>query len=218
MNYFAHAIPFLNDPYFVAGTAVPDWLSVVDRRVRVRAKHAEPFVGGPDHRLASLAGGVLQHIRDDAHFHETRAFAETSLELTGRARDALGRETGFRPSLLGHLLVEVLLDASLIGDDPARLDAYYGVLDAVDAAWVEAAISRIAPRPCVRLALMIERFRRERILWDYLDDAKLLTRLNQVMRRVRFAPLPDEFRDLLPPAREIVDGRKDVLLGGIPAL
>ena len=33
MNYFAHGVRFLEDPYFLAGTAVPDWLSVVDRRV-----------------------------------------------------------------------------------------------------------------------------------------------------------------------------------------
>ena len=32
MNYFAHALPFLDRPYFVAGTAVPDWLTVADRR------------------------------------------------------------------------------------------------------------------------------------------------------------------------------------------
>ena len=29
MNYFAHALPFLDDPYLAAGTGVPDWLSVV---------------------------------------------------------------------------------------------------------------------------------------------------------------------------------------------
>ena len=29
MNYFAHAIRFLDDPYFLSGTALPDWLSVV---------------------------------------------------------------------------------------------------------------------------------------------------------------------------------------------
>ena len=41
MNYFAHALPFLDDdPYFVAGTGVPDWLSVADRDVRVRLKHS----------------------------------------------------------------------------------------------------------------------------------------------------------------------------------
>ena len=72
--------------------------------------------------MAAVAGGILQHLRDDARFHATRAFAETSLELTVRVRDALGGETGLRPAFLGHLLVELLLDAALIADDPGRLD------------------------------------------------------------------------------------------------
>ena len=40
MNYFAHGYAFLDDPYFLAGTAVPDWLSVIDRRMRARSKLA----------------------------------------------------------------------------------------------------------------------------------------------------------------------------------
>ena len=28
VNYFAHGLRFLNRPHFLAGTAVPDWLSV----------------------------------------------------------------------------------------------------------------------------------------------------------------------------------------------
>ena len=216
MNYFAHAIPFLDDPYFAAGTAVPDWLSVADREVRVRPERAELFVHDPDSCTASVARGVLQHVRDDVRFHETRAFAELSLELTATVRRRLDGESGFRPNFLGHLLVEVLLDASLAGDDSGRLEAYYRVLDSVDGRLVQRAVNRMAPRQTERLALMILRFCRERILWDYLEDAKLLMRLNQVMRRVGFAQLPESFGHVLPEARRKVEGRKAELLHGIP--
>ena len=166
--------------------------------------------------MAEVAAGVLQHLRDDARFHATRAFAETSLELTVRVRDALAGETGLRPAFLGHLLVELLLDAALIADDPGRLTEYYRVLDRLDPRRIEAAVNRMAPRPTRRLAVFIELFRRERILWDYLEDGKLMVRLNQVMRRVRLDALPDEFAALLPAARELVAERKDALLDGIP--
>ena len=79
MNYFAHALPFLDRPYFVAGTAVPDWLAVADRKVRLRSKHVEAFLDDADPYVAEVAAGILQHLRDDARFHATRAFAETSL-------------------------------------------------------------------------------------------------------------------------------------------
>ena len=212
MNYFAHALPFLNRPYVLAGASVPDWLMAADRPVRVRSKHAEPFRDDPDPCTADIAGGILQHLRDDARFHATRAFAETSLELTVRVRDALAGETGFRPAFLGHLLVELLLDAALIADDPNRLTEYYRTLKEVDPERVEAAVNRMAARPTRQLAMFIELFRRELVLWDYLEDDKLIVRLNQVMQRVRQSRLPDSFAALLPDAREMVMQRKDALL------
>jgi hypothetical protein len=157
----------------------------------------------------------LQHLRDDAGFHTTRAFAETSLALTVRARDVLGVDGGMRPAFLGHLLLEVLLDAALIADDPDRLTEYYRVLDAIDAGGIEAAVNRMAPRPTQRLAIFIELFRRERVLWDYLDDGRLIVRLNQVMRRVGLAQLPVEFAAVLPEARNLVGLRRAELLAGI---
>ncbi|MEE8452296.1 MAG: hypothetical protein V3R99_10290 [Thermoguttaceae bacterium] len=216
MNFFAHALPFLDDPYFAVGTGVPDWLSVVDRRLRVRSRHAEPFLDDPDPNIAALAGGILQHIRDDNRFHRSRAFTELSLQLTVMARDALAGETSFRPSFLGHLLLELLVDASLIAQWPDRLDVYYELLESVDVQEVAEAVGRMASRSAAKLGPLISGFRRERILWDYLEDAKLLVRLNQVMRRVRLDPLPDAFREILPEARRLVSDRVEDLISRIP--
>ncbi|MEN6407926.1 MAG: hypothetical protein ABFC77_15840 [Thermoguttaceae bacterium] len=217
MNYFAHAMHCLDRPYFLAGSAVPDWLAVADRPLRLKSARVATFVGDPDPCVAELAGGVLQHLRDDARFHATRAFAETSLELTVLARDVLGREAGFRPAFLGHLLTELLLDAALIEEAPERLAAYYRVLETVAAAHVEAIVNRMAPRPTQRLAWFVELFRRERILSDYEKDDKLKVRLNQIMRRLRLSPLPDAFGVILPSARRLVRQRRQSLLEGIPA-
>lgn len=218
MNYLAHALPFLDRPYFVAGTAVPDWLAVADRQVRVRAKHAAPLEHAEDPCVAAVAGGLLQHFRDDHRFHETRAFAETSLELAAAVRRALGAESGFRASFLGHLLVEVLLDAELAGEDTARLEAYERALASLDPRGVQDAVNRMVRRPTLRLAPMIALFRQARILWDYLEDAKLWVRLNQVLRRVGLDPLPDDAAAVLPPARQLVRRRRRELLEGIPVV
>jgi hypothetical protein len=221
MNYFAHAYAFLDradlDPHFVAGTAVPDWLTVSDRQVRVRARHVQPLLaeGGS---AAALARGMIQHWADDAHFHATRAFVETSLGLAVLARDALREDEGLRGGFLGHLLTELLLDASLIAPAPGRLERYYELLETLDGDWIETAVNRVAPRPTRRLAAMILGFRRERVLWDYLEDGKLLLRLNQVMRRLGLGELPDRLAEVLPEARRRVESRKTELLEGIPSL
>jgi hypothetical protein len=212
MNYFAHGRAFVDDPYFLAGTAVPDWLNVSDRGVRVRSKHAAPHAAASDRRLAALAAGIVQHHGDDGWFHETRAFHEACWFLTRLVRDVLPQDEGFRPSFLGHILVEILLDAQLIAEQPERLEAYYRALEHVDAAFVQQAVNQMAPRPSERLAWLVPLFRDERFLWDYAQDDTLLFRLNQVMRRVKLPPLPESLADIFPKARRFVGQRRDELL------
>jgi hypothetical protein len=216
MNYFAHACPFLDDPYFLAGTGVPDWLTVVDRAVRVRPKHAQSWADAPDARVAAVARGLTQHFRDDARFHAPRAFAEVNLALGALVRPAVQGEAGFRPWFLAHLLVELLLDATLIAAAPQRLEKYYALLQSVDAQAVQAAVNQMTPHPTERLAPMIVHFAGERVLSDYADDRRMMTRLDQIMQRVGFPRLPAGFIGILPEARRLVAGRAADLLEGIP--
>ena len=212
MNYFAHGYRFLEDPYFLAGTAVPDWLGVVDRKVRTHRARALEFTDNADPLVARVAQGVVQHHRDDAWFHNTDAFHRLSWQLTSLCCTALPQDEGFRPSFLGHILVELLLDWVLIDIDSARLERYYATLESLDARTVERAISQIAGRPANGLAWFIERFCEVQFLRDYADDEKLVFRLNQVMQRVRLAPLPGSFCSLIRPARAIVREAAEELL------
>jgi hypothetical protein len=217
MNYLAHALPFLDDPLMAAATGVPDMLSVVDRRMRLRSKHTLPFLEHADPTTRTVARGLLQHFRDDAVFHDTRAFAELSLELTVMCRDALGGPPGLGPRFLGHLLVELLVDAALAAENPQRLDAYYRAMESVDAGAIQEAVNRIAPRPTQRLSPMLSAVTSERFLSDYLDDVRLWRRLNQIMRRVGLDALDEGFQAVLSPARRRVVQRRDELLSGIPS-
>jgi len=212
MNYFAHGRHFIDDPYFLAGTAVPDWLNVVDRRVRVRSKQAKLHLEAPDPRAARVAAGIVQHCRDDDWFHQTRAFAELSLELCHNLRRELPADDGFRPHFVGHILVELLLDAVLIADDPQRLTAYYAAMESIEGDCVQQAVNDIAARPTHNLSTFIPLFSRERFLSDYAQDDKLLFRLNQVMRRVGLPLLPARIVELLAAARMKVSERRDELL------
>lgn len=212
MNYFAHGRRFTHDPYILAGTAIPDWLSVVDRQVRVRAKGAESLVDDADPRVAALARGVRQHLADDDWFHQTTAFHELNVAFTGRIRTILAGDEGYRPAFLGHILMELLLDSVLIEQQPQMLDAYYESLATIDPGVVEGAVNRMAARGTDRLALLLPRFLSERFLYDYLDDGKLLHRLNQVMRRVKLAPLPESLLTFFPEARQTIAQHHTLLL------
>ncbi len=212
MNYFAHGYRFVDEPYFLAGTAMPDWLRVIDRKARARSKWAEPLISDSEKHVAALARGIVQHHHDDRWFHQTRVFAELSLELTLAVRDLVPGDSGMRPSFLGHVLVELLLDAELIADHPGRIDAYYAALESLDRRVLRAAAERMTNAGADKLPELLAMFCRERFLCDYADDAKLLMRLERVMRRVGLPPVPPALSDVLPAARRRVRERKRELL------
>lgn len=213
MNYFAHGARFTNRPYFLAGTAAPDWLSAIDRRVRLRSKHAAPFAetaGLP----GEFAAGVMQHLHDDAWFHNTAAFLETCEELTRRFRELLPADEGFRPALLGHIVTELLLDGILISRRPGVLDDYYAALEEIDPQVIQDAVNVIARNSTELLVPFIPLFRQERFLDDYVFPDRMLFRLNQVMRRVKLAQLPPETKKVLEDAWHVVERRVGQLLPG----
>jgi hypothetical protein len=212
MNYLAHGYRFTEEPYFLAGTAAPDWLSVIDRKMRLRSRRAAEFVADADPQLAAVARGVVQHHHDDEWFHQTDAFSELNLAFAVEIRCMLPDDEGFRPSFLGHILVELLLDAVLAEESPDRLDNYYAAIDAIDPLRVQAAINHLATCTSDRIGMLIPRFARERFLADYADDARLLVRLNHVMRRVNLPQLPGEIAELFPAMRRRVRERRVDLL------
>ncbi len=217
MNYFAHGMQYIDRPYFLAGTAVPDWLSAVDRKVRMRTRYVAPFADGSGTIQAEIAAGVLQHLEDDQWFHRTRAFIETSAELALLFRSALGNEDAFRPGLLGHIVTELILDGILIQQNLRLLDDYYASLQKINADAVQNAVNRMTQHATTsRLATLIGSFQQEQFLRDYLDPTQLVYRLNQVMRRIKLKQVPNEIEDVIKTAWSVVTNQIGHLLPNIP--
>jgi hypothetical protein len=214
VNYFAHALPHLDRPYFLAGTALPDWLSVIDRKLRLRPRMLEPYCESDDDIIRELALGAMQHLDDDGWFHCTRGFAETTAELGLLFRTRLQGSDGFRCGFLGHIVTELLIDAALIDRAPDQLAVYYEQMAMVYPDQVAKTVEQIAGRPAERLAEFIALYLQERILADYGTDEDLLRRLNQVLRRVKLSPLPHEATLWIAEARLRVTARLPELLPG----
>ncbi|MDB4670499.1 MAG: hypothetical protein P8M80_08350 [Pirellulaceae bacterium] len=217
MNYFSHAFQFLKDsaavePFFIAGTAVPDWLNVVNRKVRARSKSASRFITDDDPDLSNLAKGIVQHHYDDHWFHQTPVFNELSLQFTIEIRHLLSPDPGFRPSFLGHILIELFLDSELIKRHPDTIQYYYRVMKSLDHSRVEALVSMVTPQPATNLSWFIGRFCEVKFLYDYSCDEKLLGRLNQIMQRVKLPRLPRELCSFFDSARNRVADQLDALL------
>ena len=212
MNYFAHALNHLDRPYFMAGTAIPDWLSVVDRKVRMRPRLLEPWLTSSDEVQSAVAAGALQHLIDDDWFHATRGFVEVTSELTHLFRETLGADDRYHCGFLGHVGMELLLDGVLIDRYPQRFEEYWKELESVDPLLVEAAVNRMARIPTDRLAWLIDLYRREQFLRSYVNDESLLHRLNQVLRRVKLSSVPAEAEEVVRAGRLLVNRRINDLL------
>lgn len=208
MNFLCHAIPYLDDPLVAVCTAVPEWLSVIDRKIRARERMATAVLDSDDDSVRQVATGILNHINDDRWFHTTAAFVETNLQLAVGLRDLLPGDRGFRPMFVGHVVIEVFLDAFWIRDRPDFIEKYYKLIDDAPQELIQRCVNEITGKPTDRIAETIRRYAKARFLYDYLDHTRLLMRLNQVMRRVGLAELPDSVLPWLQEASELVESRR----------
>ena len=212
MNYLAHGAHFTDHPYFLAGTAIPDWLSVADRKVRMRERNVKPLVDDSNSIPDQVARGVLQHLEDDHIFHQTRAFHETTGQMTRLFKTVLGTDDGFRPSFLGHVVSELILDAVLIEKFPKLLDNYYTALETVDPAAIQSAVNNMSRNTTERLSPLIPLFLKERFLIDYLTPEGMLYRLNQVMRRIKLNTVPNSATEVITQGHQLILDQFDNLV------
>jgi len=216
VNFLAHGFRHLDDPWFVAGTALPDWLRMLDRRARAPADVVLAFAADADPRAASLARGVLRHHEDDRRFHGSAAFAAARGETTAVLREVLSSADGHRPSFIAHLVVEMNLDAALAEESPDLLDRYYGALGSIAPGQLDDVVRRVLPNPPSGSASILARFVTERFLADYADPRTLAARLDRVLRGARQPALPRDFADVVPRTRACVASRTAELLGETP--
>lgn len=216
MNYFAHAFRFLNNPYFLAGTSLPDWLSVVNRRVRLRKSLLVTHVDSQDEHIRELVGGIVQHLEDDVRFHSAPAFSEVLVDVVRTVSPVVNAQ-GVPLTFLSHLLVEILFDAALLRRFPDGAERYYASLDQVDPAWIETTAELILAQRVPNLAAFIQLFCREKILHDYKADEATFRRINQVMARLKLPPLPTSLVEVLPALRQIVAEKENDLRRALDA-
>lgn len=212
MNYLAHAIDVLDTPWVLAGTSLPDWLRVVDRRARLRPEplRALPLASGsPD---AGVRDGVVRHHDDDARFHADPVFEELSHEAV-RAIRPLSPDPRLRASALGHILVEMLLDASVAEARPGVLERYYDALDEIDDELLASLARAWTRAPLAELPHLLGRFRRARFLFSYASDEGVVDALEGVCWRAGLAPPPPGIVDVVAALRPKVGCAAAALLG-----
>ncbi|MFN0060712.1 MAG: hypothetical protein ACKVX7_19835 [Planctomycetota bacterium] len=212
MNFLSHGYEHLDTPYLLAGTAVPDWLGLVARGVRLREAQVREWTTHTDPTTRAVARGMLLHLEDDRWFHSAPTFLALCDRFTARIRGALDVSEQLRPSFVAHIAIEMLLDGVLEVETPGLVDSYYAALENVDPLALERIVSAVSGQAVTTLAPHVGRFKSWRFLGDYNDDERFCVRVNQVLSRVDLAPLPPRFVALVPEFRGAVRSEKAALL------
>lgn len=215
MNYLAHGYRFIQSPLLLAGTAIPDWLSVVDRKVRLRTHRIRAQLDHLSPEDRQIATGALQHLHDDDRFHSSPTFLMLESELSRRFRALMPDPFDHRPAFLGHIVTELLLDDAIAHNHPQVLHDYYDALEQISPEQIQSLVNRLATHATDQLAWFIHRFRKSRFLFDYQDDNRLLTRLNQVLRRVTLPEMSENCLDVLHYARGLLRTHSLALLQAV---
>ena len=134
------------------------------------------------------------------------------MTLSVESRERLGDHLGHRPGLLGHIIIELLLDAYLHETRSGKLPEFYQLVESADAGFVQSAVNRMGRRTTENLVRYFEIFLRERYVFDYSDDRRLIYRINRVFERVRLKPIGEELKDWLPKVRQRVYDQANALL------
>jgi hypothetical protein len=217
MNCLSHAFQYLSDPMFAAGTCIPDWLGMINRRVRVRRPQVQSFLRATDERdgRVAVAHGIARHLQDDDSFHNAVPFLETCNSISKLMREHCPDSTGHRSAFVGHIVTELLLDASIEADQPGTMERYYQAIELVPAPLLESTVNAIASRPIDDLARFMDKYLSSRFLFDYLTDDGLMHRMNGILQRVTLEPIPEACQWILCEARGIVYARRLELLQAV---
>lgn len=200
---------------------MPDWVRMLERvrvgsrSIRRHLESSSPL--SPEQEQLCL--GILQHHADDDRFHSNPAFIKLNRELAISLRERLvaqsfddEAEPSMRVHFIAHVAIELLIDADLIESHPSKIREYYRIIDSLNVEVIGRTIEDVLRRPVEKLSMVIRRFAVERFLYDYLDDHRMLRRLNQVMKRVGLAQLPPETTAWLGESRRKVREHADAML------
>lgn len=174
MNFFSHAAvarSYSDEPLFVFGSMLPDFVSMVRAR--------PPLV-----RDEALLAGVRFHHATDAAFHELRAFREL---CAWSLSELAARDVPRGPSRgIAHVGVELLLDAYLSQSEGSRR-AYVGALAAGAEAGERGAVAFQSDSEAARFAELGGALLARGVSSD-VSSALVLSRLRSTLaRRPRLA-------------------------------
>jgi hypothetical protein len=184
MHYLSHYFNELpqNDPYFVAGLAIPDLAPHFSKSYNSIIKN---YVVADNRELELIHRGILRHYGADKEFHQSKLFNEhMSKALQSFLEEGLSRER-LRLSFIAHIAVEMMIDHRIIVEEEGICENYYRILNSAD----EQVLNKYFDLHGLayekqKFLIRFQFFKERRFLFLFKDIANVATALNRTYSMV----------------------------------
>lgn len=192
LSHYYHELP-CDDPYFTAGLMLPDILSNYSHRAGKAIKLHPWRLAEPDsEKMKRLTEGVKQHYAVDAAFHPSDFFVQNTHFIRGLMADYPFTCFPRRGYAIEHILLEIILDRRLLNADNRVCDNMYAVLDRVEEHIVADLMELNGHNGhSAGAAQHFSRFRRQKFVYDYTFDERLVELIGHINLRLGNPPLTD---------------------------
>ena len=165
---------------------MPDILSNYSARAGeiVKLFPAKIDDSGPE-AIRSLSDGVKKHYIVDGYFHESGYFKTNTSMISDHFRSLPYSTFKKRLYAISHVFLEIMLDRAILVEQKPVCDYLYQLLDNVDMKMIERLIGKNtnAKNP-VSVAGHFERFRGLKFIYDYLDDVRFASMIENLAIRM----------------------------------
>jgi len=200
MNFLSHGLLVrrTESPHVLVGSALPDLAPLADRRLRLTERRLQDLqaVGATE-----LVLGCRSHRAVDRAFHHSEPFhsarkrVEATLDIEGMPRAPIPA------AMLGHMLVEVGIDAEVLRRYPTfARQTYPDTFDGYDWDGLMRLLRDVCTHPTNALEDLIERFDSGAFLMTYETDEGVIDRMAGMAMRLGRGPMDDDARAWLAPA------------------
>lgn len=182
MNYLSHFYfdQHNNDPYYIAGIALPDMVKTCNRRWNV---HPDSSVGD-DSFQSSIVKGWNRHLAVDALFHNSGFFKTETGKIKNYIAEIDFENRNIRPFVLAHIGLELILDHYLLKTKKVSSSHYYQILASCDSK----EFSTFLKQNGIENSELIEKFYAQfidyRYLNNYQNNENFAYALNRICKRV----------------------------------
>lgn len=185
MNYLSHFYfdTISEDSYYVMGIALPDLSKMANRTWNLHPhKHVEKFEDNPI--LKSIHSGWERHVQVDGLFHNSNYFKENADFIRDKIKKIHNIHPKIRPFVLGHIGLELLLDAVLLRKGIIDLKKYYTHLKKVDPTIINNFLRLNGINPENRFEMVLSRFIEVQYLASYNNNENLSYGLKRISERI----------------------------------